>query len=96
MLLIFWIKNEFISILLTTTDDICNEYEAKDFWTTFDVIRLGRDIDGEKFRWEDDLGFSTSELTPKFLHSKEVLEYNVSFIISQCGSLIYVTFYFCH
>ena len=45
------------------------------------VISLGRDNDKE-FRWKQDLGFYSSELSESFLYYKEKIEIEVSYISS--------------
>ena len=47
---------------------------AKLFWLEATIIKLGR----EQFRWDEDLGFSSSQLSSKFLHYKQELDYQVS------------------
>ena len=61
---------------------------AKEFWMEADVIKLGRDNDKE-FRWNDDLGFSSSELSEPFLYYKEKLEIEVSYQSYYVSEYIY-------
>ena len=43
-----------------------------------DIIKLGRDTDQE-FRWKEDLGFSSGDLSENFLYFKEKLEIEVRY-----------------
>ena len=53
---------------------------AKVFWNKLTITKLSKESE-EKFRWNEKLRFSSSDLSSEFLSNKEKAEIEVSFII---------------
>ena len=53
---------------------------AKVFWNKLTITRLNKEGE-QKFRWNEELSFSSSQLSSEFLSNKEKAEIEVSFII---------------